>query len=73
MGLVVAVIVGIGTAALALRADDQTTEAVGTAADELVAGGVPAVLVRVRDGNGAAGRAHSGATPRSGTGSGSEA
>jgi len=52
VGLVVAVIVGVGTAALALRADDQTTEAVGTMADELVASGIPAVLVRVRDGDG---------------------
>ena len=51
VGLVAAVIAGIGTAAFVLRADDGTTEAIGTAADALVAGGVPAVLVRVRDGN----------------------
>lgn len=52
VGLVAAVIVGIGTAALALRADDETTGTVGTMADELVASGIPAVLVRVRDGDG---------------------
>ena len=51
VGLVAAVIAGIATAAFVLRADDETTEAIGTAADALVAGGVPAVLVRVRDGN----------------------